>query len=258
MVRRSSSLVVFAGVALVTLLLLTIVLAPRLPLPVGGHILGWPLTTEVQRPQVLYASSLSINQGSVYEVGYDVNGLRLIQRSTQLIERLNISRVDVGVSDVVAPIIYDWYFDGVNDYIRGTVQLTVGGAGFTATVVAEIHPEFVADEAVYTTVAGFDELLFSLTVRKSGNAVAVWLPYSGSGALYVIPTGSPPPRMLAVGRLSIVNSMTGVAQVYAYRFDQAQWYSASRTVTSPSTQPMDTVYTLRPRITGNEEAPIRE
>ncbi|RLG74513.1 MAG: hypothetical protein DRO14_05640, partial [Thermoprotei archaeon] len=120
MPRRSSALPLVLG-ALALILVIAIVLAsiPRLPLPTGlVPNLGLRMTEEVNPPQVLYAAAIQLDQGTVWQVSYDVNGIRVEQRSSELIERVNLSDVDLGVNDVVAPILWDWYFDGVDDCVE--------------------------------------------------------------------------------------------------------------------------------------------
>lgn len=119
MVRRSSSIpILLGGLAILLIVLIILASIPRIPLPTGlVPNLGLRMTEEVNPPQVLYATTINLDQGSVWRVVADVNGIRVEQRSSQLIERINLSNVDVSVNDVVAPILWDWYFDGQDDYV---------------------------------------------------------------------------------------------------------------------------------------------
>jgi len=104
MKRSSSLLVIIIALLLVTTAI--IALTPRIPLPEGGGHWGLGLTEEYSPPEILYQATLTLNKGSVWEVSYDANGLYLAQRSSQLIESLNLT-ADISVNDVIAPHLYD-------------------------------------------------------------------------------------------------------------------------------------------------------
>ena len=110
--RRSNAgpIIILGTIFLVFLVILAAM--PRSPLPIGGGgwgILGHRLTTEVTPPETLYSTTLNLEPGSVYQVTYNANGITITQRSSQLIERLNLTG-DIGTGDIVAPHLYDWYY----------------------------------------------------------------------------------------------------------------------------------------------------
>ncbi len=113
MARRSGAgIYLLAGVGIAFILILVLLLASvhELPLsPAHLNILGHELTEEVQSPQVLYSTTLSMQPGQVYQITYDSNGIHIEQRSSQLIERLNLSNVDLSVNDVISAHLYDLY-----------------------------------------------------------------------------------------------------------------------------------------------------
>ena len=118
MPRRSSALPILAGLLLLVLVL-ALVLTAVSPLLPGfpSSIFGIRLREEVSPPQVLYASSISLTRGSVLDVVLSVHGIELVNTGRQLVERLNLSGVDVSVNDVIAPHLFDWYFATASDYV---------------------------------------------------------------------------------------------------------------------------------------------
>lgn len=108
--RRSSALpVLLAGLAIFLVVIILLATVPRVPLPTGGFHIGLPMTEEVNPPQVLLATTINLEQGTVWQVSYDVNGIHLSQRSSELIEKLTLSNVDISVNDVVSMHLFDVY-----------------------------------------------------------------------------------------------------------------------------------------------------
>ena len=134
MARGGAGAYLLLAIGLATVLLLIVLVGER-PLPIGGNILSdLQLTEEVLPPQTLYATTLNLEPGQVYQITYDANGLSLVQRGTQLIERINLTG-NIAVNDVIAPSIYEWYFDGVDDYIDFNYNTnTLQAAAFMAKV----------------------------------------------------------------------------------------------------------------------------
>ncbi|WP_317895889.1 LamG-like jellyroll fold domain-containing protein [Pyrofollis japonicus] len=139
--RTSSGVYLLAGVGLaflVIVIVLAALLHNGLPLGLSRWTGGLHLTEEVQQPHVLYSTQLQLSQGTVWKITYDANGLGIEQRGSQLIERLNLSNADLGVDDVVAPVLYDWYLDG-NDYVEFDSGPQLGN-GEVFSLVASFKP----------------------------------------------------------------------------------------------------------------------
>ena len=119
MARKSSAgpLIILGTIFLVFLVVLAAM--PRTPLPLGGgwSILGNHLTTEVTPPETLYSTTINLQPGQVYQVTYNANGISVTPKSSQLIDSVNLSNVDLSANDVVAWHGYDWWLDGQDDFV---------------------------------------------------------------------------------------------------------------------------------------------
>jgi len=95
---------------------------------------GIPLAVEVEEPTVLAAWTLELQPGQVYEVRATAEGLALVQRSSRLVdEAMRLENITLAVGDVIAPHLYDWYFDGRDDEVIYDVPSYYFGAP---------HPEY--------------------------------------------------------------------------------------------------------------------
>ena len=148
MARKSSAgpLIILGTIFLVFLVVLAAM--PRSPLPLGGGwILGHRLTEEVTPPQVLYSTTLNLEPGQVYQVTYNANGITVTQRSSQLIERLNLTG-DIGADDIIAPHLYDAY--------GGYVLFS--GLGITsddANITVRVYKYPTSDDTAFRTFIRF-------------------------------------------------------------------------------------------------------
>ena len=80
------------------------------------HIL--PLTEEIgDKPILVTLQFGAIKPGQVYELAPDKQGWQIKEKDTRLYEKLELTNIDLSVNDVVAPDLWDWYFDGEDDYI---------------------------------------------------------------------------------------------------------------------------------------------
>ncbi len=83
------------------------------------RILPW-LSEEMGSKPVLTMATLNVEPGQVYIVDGDIQGWQIKKKDTQLYEKLSFSGA-LSVNDVVVPHLFDWYFDGVDDYILGSL-----------------------------------------------------------------------------------------------------------------------------------------
>ncbi len=83
----------------------------------------------------------SVQAGYVYSLTWTQSGWAFAaKQNTRLIEKLSLSSVDLSVNDVIAPILWDWYFDGMDDYIlfSGFSVPNMTSAYVDASVNAEV------------------------------------------------------------------------------------------------------------------------
>ncbi len=109
------------------------------------HIL--PLTEEIgDKPILVTLQFGQITPGQVYEIVADKQGWQIKEKDTRLYEKLELTNIDLSVNDVVTVDLYDWYFDGQNDYVHVS-DLSVG-TEYTAIVwfrMTDISDKYILD-----------------------------------------------------------------------------------------------------------------
>ena len=88
---------------------------------------GWrifPGLTEEIAPEVTVASlSTEVGPGKIFELYPTASGWGIrLKQGYQLVERLTLNNVELRPGDTLAPDLWDWYFDGVDDrvYVYGS------------------------------------------------------------------------------------------------------------------------------------------
>jgi len=121
--------------------------AGGIPLP------PWQLSEEIGPYPVLTKCTFGkLTPGQVYQVVADKQGWQIREKDAALYEKLVLNNVDLQVNDVVAPILWDWYFDGVDDYVDFGSPSTSTSSGFTSIARAKI---VYADISVYPRLIHF-------------------------------------------------------------------------------------------------------
>ena len=94
---------------------------------IGGTVLGIVAPTLLHQSNnkyVLINTTIKPATMTEYELRILPNATKTLEAVTNLTApawmTLNLSNVDLAVNDAVAPILYDWYFDGVDDYLAWT------------------------------------------------------------------------------------------------------------------------------------------
>jgi len=82
------------------------------------NIFGNWLTEEFVPENVVVRGVFSIDYGKIYEVTATKEGWKLQEANKAIYEKIVLSRIDLEQNDVIAPHLYDWYFDGQDDYIE--------------------------------------------------------------------------------------------------------------------------------------------
>ena len=113
-VRRSNSVV---PIILILLILGGMALITIKYYEFKNSWLGHFLTEEFVPENVVTRGVFSIDYGKVYEVKATKTGWEIQESNKAVYEKMTLSGVDLALGDVIAPKIWDWYFDGVDDYI---------------------------------------------------------------------------------------------------------------------------------------------
>jgi len=124
--RRSSGLVPILLIMIILggIALLTIRIKQN---PIFGHF----LTEEFVPENVIVRGVFSVDYGKVYEVRPTKSGWEITESNKAIYEKLVLEGVDLSQNDVILPHLFDWYFDGVNDYI----DLTDGGSEWDFSIL---------------------------------------------------------------------------------------------------------------------------
>ncbi|RLG75702.1 MAG: hypothetical protein DRO12_05190 [Thermoprotei archaeon] len=140
------------------MVILVLSMVPRIPLPTGGFSLfGNQLTEEVNPPQVLYASTINLNQGTVWKIEANIDGIRIEQKSSQLIEKLVLEDVDLAPNDVVSMHLFGAYVAPSNTVGANYVYLgdvTPYNGSYTMVMWAKGNPTDSHVSVVFDGISG--------------------------------------------------------------------------------------------------------
>ena len=132
---------------------------------------------------VVLEQAVTPSPGTVWQLQQTPSGLMFVQTSNRLVEELDLSNVSLQGGDTIAPHLYDWWFDGVDDWMyivgSGYWSLSSVSAGAYVRFDGTGHPALFGWSNTWTSLKGFQ---FKVTSSNQpwvvlGNGTAMWNSY---------------------------------------------------------------------------------